>query len=265
VTPEWVDRVDLDKAFRFYQERFADASDFTFVLVGSFTPASIKPLVLTWLGSLPSQNRHETWRDLGVRPPDGIVKVEVKRGLEPKSAVRFVFSGTADFSRENRHDLQALADVLETRLREVLREDMGAVYGVSVSSDLDKRPRPGYRMSIQFGCAPEKVDALVQATFTEIEAIQKNGVADAYVQQVKEQERRERELDLTDNNFWVSALELYLTEGLDLKDINHYDQLIARVSSDNIRDTARKYLDTQRYVLGVLLPEKAATEAVGGR
>jgi zinc protease len=264
VTPDWVDRVDLDTAYKFYRDRFADAGDFTFVLVGNFSPESIKPLVLTWLGGLPAQSRHETWRDLGVQPPDGVVKVEVKRGLEPKSQVRIVFSGSADFSRENRHDLTALSDVLETRLREVLREDMGAVYGVSVSSDLDKRPRPSYRVNIEFGCAPEKVDALVQATFAEIESIQKNGVAAAYVNQVKEQERRERELDLTDNNFWMGALELYLSEGLDLKDLTHYDQLIARVTADNLRNTALKYLNTQRYVLGVLRPEKPA-EAVGGK
>jgi zinc protease len=265
VTPEWVDRVDLDTAYHFYQARFADASDFTFVLVGNFTPATIKPLILTWLGGLPSQGRHEKWRDLGVTPPSGIVKVEVKRGLEPKSEVRIVFSGDAEFSRENRHDLDALSDVLETRLREVLREDMGAVYGVSVSSDLDQRPRPVYRMSIGFACAPEKVDTLVQATFAEIESIQKNGVDEPYVKQVKEQERRERELDLTDNNFWLSAIELYLTEGLNLKDLLHYDDLIARVSSDNVRDTARKYLNTNRYVLGVLRPEKAGEAAGGGK
>ena len=74
-------------------------------------------------------------------------------------------------------------------------------------------------MIIDFACAPEKVDSLVQATFAEIDAIQKNGVGEVYVKQVKEQERRERELDLTDNNFWLAAIELYLSEGLELKDL----------------------------------------------
>jgi zinc protease len=83
------------------------------------------------------------------------------------------------------------------------------------------------------------------------------------VKQVKEQERRERELDLTDNNFWAAAIELYLSEGLELKDLPQYNDLIARVSSDNVREAARKYLNTDRYVLGVLLPEKPA-EVVGG-
>jgi zinc protease len=264
VTPEWVDRVDLDTAFSFYQQRFADASDFTFLLVGNFNPQTIKPLVLTWLGSLPSTNSHETWRDLGIKPPDGIVKVEVDRGLEPKSEVRIIFSGDAEFSRQSRHDLGALAGALETRLREVLREDMGATYGVSVDADLDRRPRPAYRFTIDFGCAPEKVDPLIQATFAEIAAIQKSGVPETYVKQLKEQERRERELDLTDNNYWLNALEVYLTEGLDLKDLPHYDQLIARVSSNNLRDTARRYLDTKRYILGVLRPAEQPTDAAGG-
>lgn len=254
ITPEFVDQVDLDTAYRIYRERFADASDFTFILVGNVSAEKIRPLVLTWLGGLPSLNRNESGRDVGMEPPAGVVRVDVSRGIEPRSQVQIVFTGSAEFSRENRHDLSALASVLETRLREVLREDMGAVYGVSVSGDISRRPRPQYELNIGFACAPEKVDSLVQAVFAEIAAIQQNGIGDRYVQQVKETERRTRELNLADNEFWRAVLELYLTEGLDIRDIPRFDDLIAQVSSERIRDTARRYLDTSRYVLGVLRP-----------
>ena len=45
---------DLDKSLAFYKARFADASHFTFVFVGSFTPEMIKPLVETYVASLPA-------------------------------------------------------------------------------------------------------------------------------------------------------------------------------------------------------------------
>lgn len=261
VSPEWVDRIDLDAAYRIYRERFADAGDFTFVVVGSFTPASIRPLVLTWLGSLPSQGRQETWRDVGMRPPEGVVRVDVQKGIEPKAQVRIVFTGEAPFTRQDRHDLNALAAVLDTRLREVLREDMGAVYGVDVSGDIVRRPRERYTFSVGFGCSPEKTDELVRAVFAEIESIQRQGVAESYLQQVRETERRQRELDLLDNQFWLGILELYYTEGLEPRDILRFNELIATVSSDRIRDTARRYLSTERYVLGVLRPEGDAQKA----
>jgi zinc protease len=262
ITSEWVEQIDLDTADRIYRERFADAGDFTFLLVGNVSPSTLKPLVLTWLGSLPATGRNETWRDVGMRPPTDVVNVRVEKGIEPKSQVEIVFTGPAEFTREGRHDLGALSTVLETRLREVLREDMGAVYGVSVDGDLSRRPWPSYEVSISFGCAPEKVDDLVKAVFAEISSIQTNGVAEPYIAQVREAERRTRELNLADNQFWLSALELYYTEKLDPKDILKFDDLIATISSDRVRDTARRYLDTKRYALGVLAPEKQP-EAVG--
>ena len=169
--------------------------------------------------------------------------------------MEIIFTGPAEYNRQGRHDLGDLSTVLETRLREVLREDMGAVYGVSVDGDLSRRPWSSSELSISFGCAPEKVDDLVNAVFAEISAIQANGVAEPYLTQVREAERRTRELNLTDNQFWLSALELYYTEQLDPKDILRFDELIATITSDRMRDTARRYLDTSRYALGVLAPE----------
>src|SRR4029453_19490172 len=52
-TPATVDQWDLAKSMAFYKARFADASNFTFVFVGSFTVDAIKPLVETYGGRLP--------------------------------------------------------------------------------------------------------------------------------------------------------------------------------------------------------------------
>ena len=53
MTPAMVDQMNLDRSFAFYKDRFADASDFTFVFVGSFTLETIRPLVEAYLASLP--------------------------------------------------------------------------------------------------------------------------------------------------------------------------------------------------------------------
>src|SRR3989338_885034 len=100
-TAEQLDQWNLDKSVAFYKDRFADASDFTFVFVGSFDLATMKPLVERYLGSLPSLNRNESARDVGMHPPAGVVGRRVRSGIAPRSQVSIVFTGA--FENHERH------------------------------------------------------------------------------------------------------------------------------------------------------------------
>ena len=171
LTPELLKEMDLQKSFAFYKDRFADASDFTFVFAGSFDVAAIKPLVEQYLGSLPSIRRKETWRNVGITPPTGVVEKVVRKGIEPKSQVDLVFTGAAAYDVTTRVALDALAVVLETRLREKLREALGGTYGVQVDANATKVPEPRYSVTIDFGCDPQRTEELVKALFKEIDAL----------------------------------------------------------------------------------------------
>ena len=66
-----------------------------------------------------------------------------------------------------------LGEVLRIRLREVLREDMGGVYGVQRRRAASRGGRGrSTTFTVSFGCAPENVDKLEKAVFDEIKAIQ---------------------------------------------------------------------------------------------
>ena len=182
-------------------------------------------------------------------------KVEVKKGIEPKSTVRIVFHGPAKWSLEGAHQHGAMLDVLRTRLREELREDRGGVYGVGVSGSVWRRPTEEYNVVISFGADPGRVDELVKAVFDEIEKLKKDGPADDYVNRVKESHRRSRETDVKRNGFWAFQLELMETNGLEFREILRDDERIESVTRDSVRDAARRFLDNSRYVIGVLNPE----------
>jgi len=261
LTVERLAELDYDTAFRLYQERFADASQFTFFLVGNFTPEAIKPLVLTYLGGLPANGRKETWRPVGGKPPAGIVHVAAVKGKEPKSAVRIVFPGEGRYSRENVHDLATLTRLLDLRLHDVLRDDMGAVYGVGIRGVLDFQPYDRYTVNIGFACAPEKVDAITRALFQEIEAIQRHGTDQDHLDKVKASQRRERETNLKENEFWISVLANYYRSGWDPRDILRFDELVDHMTVQRLQAAAREYLPTNHYVLGVLSPETAPAGA----
>ena len=124
-----------------------------------------------YLGALPSTGRKETWRDVGVRPPTGVVRRTVRRGMEPKSRTAIIFSGPAVADRRTSSLLRTLADVLEIRLREKLREEMSGTYGVGVDGGVLKEPAQEYRFSIDFGASPERLDELSRAVFAQIDSV----------------------------------------------------------------------------------------------
>ena len=93
LSPALVAQMNLDKSLAFYKDRFADASDFTFVFVGSFDLADDQAARRAVSGQPAGAARKEAGRDVGIRPPAGVVEKEVDKGTTPKSQVGVVFSG----------------------------------------------------------------------------------------------------------------------------------------------------------------------------
>ncbi|CAN5778746.1 insulinase family protein [soil metagenome] len=259
------DSLDLHRSFEIYRDRFADAGDFTFYIVGNFAPDSIRPHVERYLGSLPSLGREESWRDVGVRPPPGVVRKTVRRGTEPKARTQIVFHGPLEFGREELSSLNALAEVLQIRLREVRREDLGGTYGVGVQASGARDPEPSYRLTIGFGAAPERLDELVRVTFAELESLQRNGPREADLAKVREMQFRAREVRLRENNFWISQLMTYDRYGWDTRQIPVHERSAERLSAERVRDAARRYVDTRRYVQVSLVPEGEGESGVADR
>jgi zinc protease len=254
VSPELLDSVDLRRSLEIYRERFADAGAFTFFLVGSFNTDSVKPLVETWLASLPALNRNEKPRDVGIRPPTGVVERTVRMGVEPKAQTQLRFTGTCEYSYENRAVMGALGDLLDIRLREALREDKGGTYGVSVGGSCHNIPTERYEFDITFGSAPERVNELVAEVFAVIDSIKAGVVSDSNLIKVKEIPIRSHETSLRQNGAWMSAMMDADEDGRDQRDFLKLPELVNAVTREKLRDAARLYLRKDQYARFTLLP-----------
>ena len=255
LTPARLDQMNLDKSLAFYKERFADASDFVFVFVGSFDLATMKPLVERYLGSLPSLHRTEAAKDVGMHPPAGVVEKQVRSGIEPRSQVSIVFSGPFQNDEMHRVIASAMADTLGGSLQRTLREDLGGTYGVSVEPSFTKRPTEEYRFTISFACDPARTESLVNAAFQVIEQFKMYGPSTGQVVDARSGLARDFETNSQRNDYLLNRILFKYEYGEDVKDIfnmrPYYDQLTAPV----LRDAARAYLNTTRYVEVTLLPE----------
>jgi zinc protease len=256
-TPATVDQWNVATSLAFYKARFADASNFTFVFVGSFTPEAIKPLVETYIASLPATHVHETWRDLGIVPPPGVVEQTIEKGIAPKSEVAIVLSGPFEYDDAHRLALRAMTLVLQSRLVDTIRQELGGTYSITATADAQKFPRPEYRVWIDWTCDPARTATLVQRVFEEIAFVKATPLSPNQVALIREALLREFEGNHQDNGYLLNQISHRYEDG-DAANIAAVDNLpdrIAALTGEAMQRAAQTYFNTGNYVKVTLMPE----------
>ncbi|MEQ9423574.1 MAG: insulinase family protein [Cyclobacteriaceae bacterium] len=254
-TVEEFDEIKLDEVLEVYNERFGDASDFTFIFTGNFEVDQIKELSKTYLASLPSSNREETWKDVGIRPPSGKIEKEIKRGADPKSTVILRFTNGIEYDRKDAFLFDKLADLMDIKLVEKLREDESGVYGVGASGSFNRWPYEYFNFQIQFPCGPDNVESLTEAALSEVKKVQDEGPLEEDLAKVREQYRRDVEEGYKKNGWWSSVLRRYTLYNLEFDDFYNLKERVESINAENIQRVAKQYLDTKKYIRVVHNPE----------
>jgi zinc protease len=259
--PEDIPKIDLDRAISIYRQRFSSAKGLTFIFVGSFDVAAIKPLIATYLGSLPTPDIPTTYRDLGIRPVSGVVKREVNSGSEDRSTVSLTFTGPTDVTELEELRLSALTEVMNIRIIDVLREKLGLIYGGGMEGSMTRIPYSHYTVGVTLPTGPDNVDKVLAAMFAEIERMRTEGPTQADLDKVKTNWLQTYRKSLQDNTYWLAALQTSLTEGTDPGTILTFDQEVQKLTVDDVKRAAQRYLNTENYVQVVLNPETKTAAA----
>ena len=256
LTLDQLPQLNLDKSLQFYKDRFADASDFTFIFVGNIDQNTFRPLVERYLASLPATNRRETARDVGIRTPTTIVERQLKKGLDPRSQVSVVFTGPFQNDQANRIIMRAMAESLEGSLQRTLREDLGGTYGVSARPQFEEQPTGQYRVTISFACDPARMDVLVTSMFRVIDQFRELGPSRSQVSDVRAALVRDLETNSRDNSFLLNQLTYKYQYGEDPAEAFNLEKFYDQITPAAIQKAAQLYLDSKRYVKVTLTPEK---------
>ncbi len=252
-------KLDADRMLSFYRARFANAADFSFFFVGSFTVDGIAPLLATYLGSLPSAGAPSSqWRDLRLQFPASVQRETVTMGREPRSQTVITFFSETGLEELATHRMSAAAEVLQMKLRDILREKLGGTYSVSVGYG-NQSPVPGYgTTTVQFASAPENVDSLIAAVMAEVDRLRREGPSPTDVQAVKEAEKNDLQNALKQNGYWLSSLQAMHLLGRDARRIPLRLERTESLSVENIHAVMRDYLPASRHTIVTLVPEAGA-------
>lgn len=248
--------LDLAAMRRDYAARFGNAADFTFFMVGSVDEKAVTPLLEQWIGSLPSTGTRRTaFTDLHIVFPPKIERAEVVKGKEPASQTAMAFFADTGLNELEMHRARAASTLLSMRLRDILREQLGGTYGVSVNYG-NIAPQKGYgTMTVSFGSAPDRVDTLQKAVLDEIARLQKEGPTAEDVQKLQELERRDLETSQRQNQYWIGSLQTVHMFGWDPNGVAHRIDRTNSLGVANVHDALKKYLPLDRYVVVTLKPE----------
>jgi zinc protease len=259
LTPQALERVELKPALEAYRKRFTNAADYTFFLVGAFQVDSVVPPLARYLGSLPSTGqRTAAFADRGPRFPRGVRKVVVRKGVEPKARTVITFFVNDGLEELDLHRARACASILTECLRRSLREMLGGTYSASASFNA-QLPAPGYAsMSISFGCDPARVDSMVAAALAEVRRLRDEGPSLDDVKKDQEIERRELEVSMKQNSFWIGSLQTSHQLKTDPLRILKRAERIDLLTPDGLKATFGKYFPMDRYTVITLLPEEGA-------
>jgi zinc protease len=258
LTADRVASLDRAKMTAFYRARFGNAADFKFFMVGAFKVDEMLPLLSQYVGSLPSTGqRTSTFKDIGLHFPESNQRVKVEQGREPRGQAVISFFADPAPNPIEQENISAAATVLDIALRDILREDLGQTYTVSVGLEQALPQRGNGHMQIRFGAAPENLESMTKRVMDEIARLQKDGPSEDLTNRAKESARRNYETALKQNNYWLGRLQTINMLGLNPADILTRGQRIDAVTPQTIQDVFRRDFPADRSTIVTLVPAPA--------
>lgn len=253
---DFFSEISAAKMEQIYRERFADAGDFTFFIVGNIADSIAKPLVEKYIGSLTDLPRTENWKDNNDCFPSGKTVKEIKVPLQTKKATAVVVvQKRMPWSPVENMKLNVLRDILNLRYTEEIREKEGGSYSVNVSASSDKIPQEEKTLQMAFDTDTGKVAKLKPVLFTEMDKLVKNGPTREDLDKVVKNLLKDREQAKPNNNYWMNMLRGYYLYNVNYDDAKNFEDILHALTVKDIKKFAGKFFKKANVADLVFLPE----------
>lgn len=256
ITKAEIEALKLENLQKIINDKFKNANDYTFVLVGDFDIAKIEPLLEKYVATLPSDEKSENFVDDGVRMQDGEQKFDANFVTNDKSEVTLIMKNdNATYSRLDELKAEALGSVLSVILREKIREDNGDTYGISAHIKLDKIPYSHSVGQIGFACNPKNAQKIIAQIREVIEKFDEFDI-DIYLENYKKSALVTMERNAKQPEFWSQNIIDTTLFGDELFDMQKYTSEINSISSADVKNMAKILLNNGNFIQIINNPHK---------
>jgi len=261
VDQEFLNEIDYEKIEEVYTDRFADASDFFFVIVGNMDQEEVKVLVQKYIGAIKDLDRDEMWVDRKVYEPEGIIEKTIPLALEtPKANVNIVINQEMEYSPYNRMVMRVIQNILDLRFLESIREEEGGTYGVGIRTSLGRWPVEKATMRISFDCDPARSTELKEKVIEELEKLAKEGPSEVDLSKTVENILKDREENKEHNAYYLGAIYSYYVHDINFDDPNNYENIVKELTTKDVKKVMKAFYKKPNVVDVVFVPEEAPAE-----
>jgi len=257
MTPATLDEISLEQIEAIYKDRFVDAGDFTYFIVGNIDEATAKTMAEKYIGSLTNLHRKETWIDRKVEGPKGKTIREIEIPIEVKKATVYVdYNAKMDYTPEQNLLLSVFRDILNLRYIDEIREKEGGTYGVHVTASSSKYPKAEKDLTLMFDTDPAKAQYLKSILYREIDKIVENGPTATDLDKAVESLLKNREQSKLHNSYWMQALNTYYTYSFNPATSENYENILKKMTIAQVQQFAKTFV-SKADVVDLIFKQKA--------
>ena len=253
LTVEDLKQVGYDRILQMAKEQTANAAAFTFTIIGNYDEQAIRPLIETYLASLPAQKEVVKSPNVSTDFKGVVINNFKQKGETPKAyAVMDWYTKAMPLTAENDVKMDMIGQILDMEYLKKIREDASAAYTVQSLSNID---RDDFETTAQIlaicPMKPEKADIAIQILRDEVTALSKTCDPDKLTK-VKEYMLKSHADQLKQNGYWLAVINAWRKWGIDFH--SNYEKLVNAQTPETISATAAEILKAGNRAEVIMLP-----------
>ncbi len=250
-----LENADIENLHRIYRRHYSEAGSFRFVISGDVSADTAAELGRVYLAGLPSGEDEAAFKDRGVRLRKKFLREEGYGDTERKTSVVIRLEREIDTSDDGEYYAEMIKRVLNKRVREEVREKLGAVYSAGVSLRYSDIPRPSFSGTLSFSCEPSRKDEIISAIMKIISDVAEKGVTEKELDDARKQYLLSLDTASERNMFWSKTLSNDILEGSQPGTLKQMREAVNSITVNGIKRHARMFLDGMSCAVLVYNPE----------
>lgn len=234
-----------------FDRLYGSAQGYHFILIGDLPADTVQTLCDHWLGALPSGPK-EYRLEQKVTLPIQKDSMTIEHTDKEKATVAMYWEKGIDLQDSTfslfRHQLMGdmLKGVITSRLRQILREEMGITYNVGVVAGSSLHPVPMWRNGVVCSCLPENTDTIQAVVRRELQLLADSPeVFAATLEDVKQNLLKQHALHIQQNTWWTGYIRnLIYNKEQDWTLANQYPQLVKEITPAQVAESISYMLNS---------------------
>ncbi len=260
ISSEVIKGASREQAIAIAHDMTANAADWTFVFVGNVDLETLRPLVETYIASLPGDKAKAITEFPAYDPAFFAVagttdNTHTLAMSNPQTYVAIMGNADLPYTTKNAMLASIAGQILTNRLLQTVREDMGAVYSIGAQGQASRNGLNPFMLATEFPMKPEMKQQVLDYIYGQFKAMESD-VTEAELNPAKEYMVKSFTAAKEQNAPWKNGIVGWVTNGVDT--FNGDVETVNSITVADVMDYMKKFNAAASLHTVVLDPEKTA-------